>query len=113
MSTPRKPTKKSKSVKLVVNSKRDWRRLLKDIDKKEIPIKVIRFIEVSLLDGSKIELNVQEMLATGQDADQLERDLNDKFEELDAVISNIDFYIDIDKVAETVQIGTDQVLKNL
>jgi predicted Ser/Thr protein kinase len=39
--------------------------------------------------------------------------LDDKFNELDQYIKNVDFFVDIDKVKDTVQPETDKVLKGL
>lgn len=109
----KKPPKKPRSVKLNINPKKSWERILKDVDKREVPIEVLETIIVQLLDGTDVEINIRELLSNGQDPDALERQLNEKFEALDSVISNIDFYVDVDKVAETVQHKTNDLLKNL
>ena len=43
----------------------------------------------------------------------IETMLDDKFDELDQYIHNVDFLIDIDKVVSTIQPETDKVLKGL
>jgi hypothetical protein len=44
---------------------------------------------------------------------EIEEMLDNKFNELDAYIQNVDFLIDIEKVVDTIQPETDKVLKGL
>jgi hypothetical protein len=113
MSKPKKPPKRSRSIKTIVNTKKTWEDIIKDTDKKEVPLEVLEMILVELIDGTNVEINIRELLSEGQDPDQLEQHLNQKFRDLDSLIENIDFYVDIDKVAKAVQVRTDDILKNL
>jgi hypothetical protein len=44
---------------------------------------------------------------------EVEAMLDEKFNELDRYIENVDFLVDIDKVVSTIQPETDKVLKDL
>ena len=83
------------------------------VDKDEIPIGLLLSITVNLIDGSKVKIDVKELINEGNDPDMLEELLDKKLREMDAYIEDIDFYINIDDVARTVQPITDHILKNL
>jgi septum formation inhibitor MinC len=53
------------------------------------------------------------LIDDGQDPEEIEALLDDKFNQLDQYIENVDFFVDIDKVVNAVQPETDKVLKNL
>ena len=65
--------------------------------------------EVQML---KLEHN-KVLIESEQQTDEIEGLLDNKFNELDAYIENVDFLIDIAKVVDTVQPETDKVLKGL
>lgn len=107
------PKKPQKSKKLNVTAKSRWRGILKEVEKQEIPIQVLQKIVVSLKDGTEVEVNVRELLDEGQDPVLVEYTLNTRLESLDDIISNVDFFVDIDSVAATIQPETDRLLANL
>jgi hypothetical protein len=53
------------------------------------------------------------LISDGQDPDDIESMLDEKFNELDIYIKNVDFFVDIDKVQHEVQPATDKALKGL
>jgi hypothetical protein len=53
------------------------------------------------------------LIGAGQDPLEIEAMLDEKFNELDQYIKNVDFFVDIDKVKDAVQPETDKVLKGL
>lgn len=105
--------KKPKSKKLNVTTKSRWKGILKDVEKKEIPIRVLQKITVSLKDGTQVDVNIKELLDEGQDPAVVEYHLNSKLESLDDIIESVDFFVDIDSVAATIQPETDRLLANL
>ena len=107
------PKKQPKSKKLNVTTKSRWRGILKEVEKQEIPIQVLQKIVVVLKDGTDVEINVRELLDEGQDPVLVEYALNTRLESLDDIISNVDFFVDIDSVAATIQPETDRLLANL
>jgi hypothetical protein len=87
--------------------------LLKEVNKEQVPIGVLRYITVNLKDGTSVDVNVAEMLADGEDPEQVERMINDRLNALDDYIHDVDFHISVDSVAKVVQPFTDKLLKDL
>ena len=110
---PKKPSRNNKAKKLNLNKRKSWQDIVNDVDKKEVPISVLQEIKVQLIDGTSITINIKELTAAGTDPQEIEAMLDEKFNELDQYIRNVDFFVDIDKVVSTVQPETDKVLKGL
>lgn len=108
----KKPQSK-KAKKLNINPRKHWLDIVNNVDKKEVPIHILQEIKVSLFDGTTISIDIKQLLESGEDPDAIEQMLDDKFNQLDKYIQNVDFLIDIEKVVNTVQPETDKVLKNL
>ena len=109
---PKKP-RQPKSRRLNLNRKDQWEKLIKEINKEQVPIAVIRYITVNLKDGTSVDVNIAEMLAEGADPAVVEEVINAKLEALDEIIKDVDFHISVDSVAKVVQPFTDNLLKNL
>ena len=111
---PKKPQRNKKgSKKITLNHVKRWKDIVEGVDKRQVPISILQNIEVKLVDGTKIDIDVKKLLAEGMDPIEVEEMLDDKFNQLDQYIDNVDFLIDIDKVVTTVQPETDKVLKGL
>lgn len=110
---PKKPQRKSKAKKLNWNPRKSWQDIVRDVDKKEIPIHILQNITVQLVDGTSINIDIRSLINDGQDPVEIEALLDDKFNQLDEYIENVDFFVDIDKVVNAVQPETDKVLKGL
>jgi len=109
---PKKP-QRNQSKKLNLNVKKRWQDIVNDVDKKEVPVEVLQKIVVKLIDGTDISIDVKQLLVEGLDPLEIEDILNEKFQNLDQYIKTVDFFVDIDKVVNTVQPETDKVLKGL
>jgi len=107
------PKKPQRSKKITLNTAKRWKDIVEGVDKKEVPIDILQQIIVKLVDGTNISIDVKKLLADGMIPNEIETMLDDKFNELDAYIQNVDFLIDIDKVVSAVQPETDKVLKGL
>lgn len=103
--------KKSKRIK--INDRERWEQLVKNINKKEIPVSLLDHVVVNLLDGTQVSVNIRELLDEGHDPNDLEVMLNTRLEALDSIIKDVDFHINLDTVANTVQPVTNDLLKNL
>ena len=110
---PKQPRKRTKAKKLNINKRKSWQDIVNAVDKKEVPVSILQKIMVSLVDGTEIIINVKELISDGQNPDDIEDMLDAKFNELDAYIKNVDFFVDVDKVKDQVQPQTDQALKGL
>ena len=110
---PAKKRKLKSSNKININSKEVWENILSTVEKPEVPIEVLEKIIIHLIDGTKVNINILELLADGADPEALEQELGDKLEKLDHMIEDIDFYVNIDEVAKTIQPETDRILSKL
>jgi len=105
--------KKPKSKKLNLNTKSQWKSILKDVEKKEVPIHVLEKLIVALKDGTQVVVDIKRLLAEGADPDEVELHVNTRLDDLDEYIDNVDFFVDIDLVEATVQPETDKLLSKL
>ena len=108
---PRKPRQRSKRLKL--SRREEWTKILKDVEKNEVPVTFLRSITVNLMDGTVVDINITQLINEGVDPEVIELTLNQRLKELDAYIQDVDFYINIDSVSKVVQTFTDRLLKNL
>jgi hypothetical protein len=115
MPNQQQPRKKPKSrlKKINVSAKDQWRKILKDVEKNEVPITLLRSLSVNLVDGTIVNIDVKELIREGHDPDLIEEMLDLRLKALDHMIEDVDFFIDIDDVVKTVQPITDQILKDL
>jgi hypothetical protein len=107
------PKKQPKSKKLNLNTKSQWKNILKDVEKREVPIHVLEKLIVALKDGTQVVVDIKRLLAEGNDPDEVELHVNTRLEELDNYIDNVYFFVDIDLVEATVQPETDKLLSKL
>jgi hypothetical protein len=110
---PKRPKKQQRSKKITLNKSKSWKDIVEEVEKREVPIDILQEIGVKLIDGTIISIDIRKLLSEGMLAEDIETLLDDKFNELDAYIENVDFFVDIEKVVSTVQPETDKVLKNL
>jgi hypothetical protein len=110
---PKKPPRKNKRLKLTITQRDKWRQILAEVEKAQAPVSVLRAITVNLIDGTQVDIDIQELLAEGVAPEDLEQRINDRLESLDDIIKNVDFFISVDHVARAVQPITDNLLKNL
>ena len=109
---PKKP-RRQKSKRLNLSSKERWEKLLKEINKEQVPIGVLRYITVNLIDGTSVDVNISEMISDGQDPALIEQIINKKLEDLDDIIKDVDFHISVDAVSKVIQPFTDKLLRDL
>lgn len=105
--------KRPRLKRLNVTTREKWNRIIKDVEKQEVPVSLLESLSVNLIDGTIVNINIKELLLDGMTPAEIEQVLNLKLEELDHIIRDVDFYVNIDDVASTVQPITDNFLKNL
>lgn len=103
--------RKSKSKRINVNVKDRWKQIIKSVNKNEVPIALLTCVMVNLIDGTRVEVDIQELLDQGFDADDVRDMLNSRLDKMEDLIKDVDFLIDIDRVADTIQPVTDDILK--
>ena len=90
-----------------------WEDLVDGVEKTDVPVECIKRLVIKLKDGKRRYLNIATLRKKGYDPLELEAVLNDKLAEYDGMIENIDFFVDVEAVAEQVQRETDNILGNL
>ena len=63
---PKKP-QRSKAKKLDLIKRKSWQDIVNDVDKREVPINVLQSIQVLLVDGTTININIKELISDGQE----------------------------------------------
>lgn len=109
----KKLPKKPKSKRINVSAREKWVKILKDVEKNEIPVTCLEALQVNLKDGTTVMIDITELLSEGMSPDEVEEQINEKLTKLDYVIHDVDFFVNIDQVAKTIQPITDEFLKNL
>jgi len=112
MTLPKKP-KKTKSKKINVNSRQRWEQILRSVTKDEVPVELLESLTVNLIDGTKVHVDIKELLEGGRDPRKIEDDINRRLSELNDSIVDVDFFISIDRVSEVVVPMTNKILKNI
>jgi hypothetical protein len=109
---PKKP-RQPRSKRLKLSRREEWTKILKDVEKNEVPVSFLKSITVNLKDGTAVDVNISQLILEGVDPLTIEQQLNEQLKELDDYIEDVDFYINVDSVSKTVQPFTDDLLKNL
>lgn len=107
----KQPRKRGKNIN--VSIQKHWKDLLKEIDMKDVNVELLDRIIICMVDGTELSIDVKQLLETGVDPEEIEEKLRDKFEDLDEYISDVRFFVNIDKVIDTVQSETDKVFKDI
>lgn len=113
MTLPSKKPRKSKSKKINVNARQKWEQILKSVTKEEVPVELLESLTVNLIDGTKVQVDIKELLEEGKDPRDIEDQINRHLAELNDMIVDVDFFISIDRVSEVVLPMTNKILKNL
>lgn len=113
MSEQQPKRKRPKLKRLNVTTREKWNRILKNVEKKEVPVTLLDSINVNFIDGTVVSIDIKELLQEGMSPEEIEGMLNEKLRDLDHIIRDVDFFVNIDDVANTVQPITDNFLKNL
>ncbi len=90
-----------------------WERLLEDVEKQKIPVQFIKKIVVKLNGKRQQTINIERFLNQGLDPEQIEEAVGRKLHELDDEIASVEFVLNVQNIAETVQPETDRLLGRL
>jgi hypothetical protein len=90
-----------------------WEHLIQDVSKEKIPVEFIKKLIVKLSGRRQRTINIQSMLSQGLSSEEIEEEIAAKLEEFDADMISIEFILDIESIAETVQPETDNLLRGL
>lgn len=90
-----------------------WEHLIQDVSKDRIPVEFIKKLIVKLDGRRQRTINIQNLIEQGLDPDEIEDAITTKLEEYDDDMVSIEFILDIESIAETVQPETDNLLRGL
>lgn len=90
-----------------------WEHILEDVEKQKIPVQFIKKIVVKLEGKRQQTINIEKFLSQGLDPEQIEDAVGRKLHELDEQITSLEFVLNVQNIAETVQPETDKLLGRL
>lgn len=90
-----------------------WEHILEDVEKSKIPVQFIKKLIVKLYKKKQYTINIQQLLKQGLEPDQVEDVISRKLNELDPEVVSIEFILNVESIAETVQPETDKLLGKL
>lgn len=90
-----------------------WEHILNDVDKNRIPVQFIKKLIIKLEGKKQQTINIQKFLQQGLEPEQIEDAVGRKLEELDDLIVSVEFILNVESIAETVQPETDKLLGKL
>ena len=90
-----------------------WEDLVEGVEKKDIPIECIKRVVIRLSNGRRRYFNMSALRKQGLNIHELEFALNEKLKRYDPEIDGIDFFVDVETVAQLIQPETDEILRKL
>jgi hypothetical protein len=90
-----------------------WEHILEDVEKNKIPVEFIKKLIIKLTGKKQQTINIQKLLQQGLDPDQVEDAVSRKLNELEDLIVSVEFVLNVQSIAETVQPETDRLLGKL
>jgi citrate lyase beta subunit len=90
-----------------------WESILEDVEKSRVPIQFIKKIVLKMVGKKQHTINVKNLLKQGLDPEEIEDVITRKMDELDPLITSIEFVLNVETIAETVQPETDRLLSKL
>lgn len=90
-----------------------WEHILEDVEKSKIPIQFLKKIVIKLKGKRQHTINIATLMRQGLDPETIEELVNKKLYELDDEINNLEFILNVENIADTVQPFTDKLLSKL
>ena len=90
-----------------------WEHIIDDVDKNKIPVQFIKKLIFKLQGKKQHTINIQKFLQQGLDPDDIENAVSRKLDELDDMIVSVEFVLNVQSIADTVQPETDKLLGKL
>jgi hypothetical protein len=90
-----------------------WERLIEGVEKEKIPVEFIKKLVLKLIGKKQKTINVERMLDQGLDPEQVEEVISRQLMELDNAVIGIEFILNVQTIADTVQPETNKLLSNL
>ena len=90
-----------------------WEHILEDVEKQKIPVEFIKKLVIKLQGKRQKTINVKKFLQEGLDPEEIEQAVSRRLSEYDEEILSVEFVLDVESIAETVQPETDRLLNKL
>ena len=90
-----------------------WEHILEDVEKNKIPVEFIKKLVVKLQGKKQHTINIEKFLTQGLDPEQIEDIVSRKLQELDVSVVGVEFILNVQSIADTVQPETDKLLGRL
>ena len=90
-----------------------WEHILEDVEKNKIPVEFIKKLIIKLEGKRQQTINIEKFLSQGLDPNQIEEAISRKLHELDDQVTSVEFLLNVQSIADTVQPETDKLLNKL
>lgn len=90
-----------------------WEHILEDVEKNRIPVEFIKKLVIKLQGKKQQTINIEKFLNQGLEPEQIEDVVSRKLDELDEQIVSVEFVLNVQSIADTVQPETDRLLGKL
>ena len=88
-----------------------WEHIIEDVDKQKIPVEFIKKLVIKMKGKRQQTVNIKRFLDQGLAPEQIEEAVSRKLSEYDNEILSVEFVLNIESIAETVQPETDTLLR--
>jgi hypothetical protein len=90
-----------------------WEHILEDVEKNKIPVQFIKKLIIKLEGKKQHTINIEKFLTQGLEPDHIEEVVSRKLHELDDQVISVEFILNVQSIADTVQPETDKLLNKL
>jgi hypothetical protein len=90
-----------------------WEHILEDVEKKHVPVQFIKKLIIKLEGKRQQTINIERFLKQGLEPEQIEEAVSRKLNELDPYVESVEFILNVQTIADTVQPETDRLLNKL
>ena len=100
-------------MQLKVDTTEQWEDLISTVVQDQVPIGCVKKVLFKLRGGKQKTINLQTLRKQGLEIEEIETVITRSMFDLKDDITNMDFVIDVNRVAEYVQPLTDKILEKL
>jgi hypothetical protein len=90
-----------------------WEHILEDVEKNRIPVQFIKKLIIKKVGKKQHTINIQNLLKQGLEPEEIEEVVTRKLDEFDEDVTGVEFILNVQSIADTVQPETDRLLGKL
>jgi len=90
-----------------------WEHILEDVEKNKIPVEFIKKLVIKLEGKKQHTINIEKFLTQGLEPEQIEDVVSRKLQEYDESVVGVEFILNLQNIADTIQPETDKLLGKL